>query len=292
MGDETTQSEKKGRKIRRLLKIFSLITSSVLFVFLLVIIFLNLYGVIPKISSEVIVIILVLTIITFSGSFTSFSIGNIFSMSRELKSAKDEIARLSNYNIALQKTVVSANQNISINNVSGIGITTADEKEIQKKEAEENSEENSETTSKQTKKKNLPNHKEFVDFVENQIEKIYNFEKINRNIAIQAKEASDAISGKSCIYDLHIRDRNYFVEVKGPVQYSTYLFNNLYLMLNKIFLFNKANNSNSHLELIFVYTNDEERDEIESMIKEIEKDFKNAKDAGLLRVEKYDYRKK
>lgn len=289
MGDETTQSEKKGRKIRRLLKIFSLITSSVLFVFLLVIIFLNLYGVIPKISSEVIVIILVLTIITFSGSFTSFSIGNIFSMSRELKSAKDEIARLSNYNIALQKTVVSANVNANQKQTNNFYYAApASPSDAKDKITEDESEMERSKSEIKISRANLVKRGIDEYIRETNVDE----SSIIRNIAIQYSSVQDSITHCPCVYDAYLRNANneIFLEIKGEISYSYNLFNRLYFMLNRIYMLNISTNLNAHLVLIFMKTSQDKQNVIEDTINKIKDNFSEAYyKTKILEIREYDY---
>lgn len=255
----------------------------------------------PKgtISSGIATLIVLLIVIALSESFDNFSVGKIFTMSREIKDKEKSLNKLDSENADLRRQLVnvvtSISQNQSSTNIIGlpdfakqIGVEIATHDEVNKKRDEE-SEESTELVRPIRK---LINHQRLEDIAFSKF-----LEKRNLTDTVLVKEAKlvtqfsgiDAISNIQPIYDGYINtgESEIFVEVKLSRLSSFMMRERVYLMLNKIFLYNKIRGANAHLNLLLVDIDIEENEKHKSRknVERIKDFFEPSIINGLLRIE-------
>lgn len=224
----------------------------------------------PKgsISTGMITLIIFLIIIVLSESFDNFSVAKLFTMTRELKTKDISIEKLDNQNNELRreiiKVVTSISQNQSSTNIIGfpdeiakrIGVQKATQDEITKKRSEE-SEDTPDST--QVIRKRI-NHQKLEEIV---FKKFLNQSNLSEyNLIKEAKLVTqfsgiDAISNIQPIYDGYINtgESEIFIEIKALRGLGIIMREQIYLMLNKIYLYNEIKNANAHLNLRLIPLN-------------------------------------
>jgi len=221
----------------------------------------------PKgsISTGIITLIILLVVIVLSESFDNFSVGKMLTMSREIKSKDTSISKLSSENTELRRELVnvvtSINQNQSSTNIIGfpddlakkMGVEKATDDEITKKRSEENEE----TSGRSRPVRKRVNHQKleeiaFSKFLENR--NLTDYDLIQEAKLVTQFSGIDAVSNIQPIYDGYINtgESEIFIEVKVSRVSSLMMRERVYLMLNKIYLYNKVKNANAHLNLLLI----------------------------------------
>ncbi|RXK08038.1 hypothetical protein [Halarcobacter bivalviorum] len=224
----------------------------------------------PKgsISTGMITLIILLVLIVLSESFDNFSVAKLFTVTRELESKETSIDKLDKQNTELRRELVnvvtSISQNQSSTNIIGlsddiakrIGVEKATEDEITDKRTEET--EDTINSSQQTYRR--INHQKLEEIAFTKFLRQCNLSEYN--LIKEAKLVTqfsgiDAISNIQPIYDGYINtgESEIFVEIKASRGISPLLREQIYLMLNKIYLYNKIKNANAHLNLLLVPLN-------------------------------------
>ena len=224
----------------------------------------------PKgsISTGMITLIILLVVIVLSESFDNFSVAKLFTITRELKSKDTSIEKLDTQNTELRRELVnvvtSISQNQSSTNIIGlpddiakrIGVEKATEDEITNKRSEESEDtsDNSQTTIKRINHQKLEEIA-FTKFLAQR--NLSEFNLIKEAKLVTQFSGIDAISNIQPIYDGYINtgESEIFIEIKVSRGFNPMMRERIYLMLNKIYLYNKIKNANAHLNLLFVPLN-------------------------------------
>lgn len=276
-----------------------------LVIFILFIITYSFLSIQPKgsISTGIITLILLLVIITLSESFDNFSISKLFTMSRDIKSKEDSIQKLNTENTELRKefvnVVTSISQNQSSTNIIGLpselaknmGIEKATEDEVSNKRSEENEESSNGNLNVRIRIDNQKVEEIAISkfLLKNNLSEL--------NLIKEAKLVTkfsgiDEISNVHPIYDAYIHndESEIFIEVKLIRRNNiTFLLRDrFYLMLNKIYLYNKIKKANAHLKIIFVPINTTDSDgnsSIQRSLDRLKEFFEPAIVKGILKID-------
>jgi len=255
----------------------------------------------PKgsISTGVITLIILLVVIVLSESFDNFSVAKLFTMTRELKSKDTSIEKLDNQNNELRRELVnvvtSISQNQSSTNIIGlpndiaksIGVEKATEDEITNKRSEES--EGATDISQPTRKR--INHQKleeiaFTKFLTQRNLSEYNL--IKEAKLVTQFSGIDAISNIQPIYDGYINtgESEIFIEIKVSRGFNPMMRERIYLLLNKIYLYNKIKNANAHLNLLLVPLNVDSNTDLRNQRQadKIKEFFEPAIVKGLLKI--------
>lgn len=221
----------------------------------------------PKgsISTGIITLILLLVVIVLSESFDNFNVIKLFSMSREIKTKEKSIDKLNSENTELRRELVnivtSFSQHQSSTNIIGlpteiaklIGVEKASEAEITKKRSEE-TESSSETTRPVRRSINIEKLEEIAMAKFLSDRNLSDYDLIKEAKLVTQFSGIDAVSNIQPIFDGYINtgESEIFIEIKASRGYILMLREKIYLMLNKIYLYNKLKNANAHMNLILV----------------------------------------
>ncbi|WP_372770803.1 hypothetical protein [Pseudoalteromonas sp.] len=231
----------------------------------------------PKgtISTGIITLIILLVVIVLSESFDNFSVGKMLTMSREIKAKDTSISKLNSENTELRKELVnvvtSISQNQSSTNIIGfsddiakkMGVEKATDEEITNKRTEESEE----STERSRPARRRVNHQKLEELAFShflQKRNLTDFDLIQEAKLVTQFSGIDAVSNIQPIYDGYINtgESEIFVEVKVSRASSIMMRERVYLMLNKIYLYNKVKKANAHLNLLLVDVEGEESDPI------------------------------
>lgn len=257
-----------------------------------------------EISAGIIILLCLLIILSLSEVFDSFSIGEIFKLSRvvkekqkEIEKKETELVKIETEKNQLLSQVISLSNNFSQRqsntNIYGwtpeglkqVSIQKADAEEIEElKKKEEQEDENSETP--QSRPKRLDSRKveelalrKFLALNNIDISKIY------REIKLQAFQGIDPISETSPIFDAYLNDidREVFFEVRHNRGYVSGMFmDRLYLMLSKIYHYRIIKKTTIFLNIILVeFPEDTSENKLFNKILEL---FQPALNNNLLRI--------
>ena len=252
------------------------------------------------ISAGMITLVILLVVIVLSESFDQFNVGKLLSLSREVNKKEQSINRLSNENTDLRKELVnvvtSINQNQSSTNIIGvsseeiakaIGVEKATQDEIEEKRTEEN-EERAEPVRPLRK---IINHNKleeiaFTKFLPTR--NLTDFNLIKEAKLVTQFSGIDAISNTQPIYDGYINtgEREIFIEIKIGRINAMMLRDRIYVMLNKIYLYNKIKKANAHLNLILVDVDGEndDRNRVQKNSDRLKEFFEPSILRGLLKI--------
>lgn len=222
----------------------------------------------PKgaISTGIISLLVLLVVIVLSENFDNFSVGKLLSMSREIKNKEHSIQKLNTENTGLRRDLVtmmtSISQVQSSTNIIGfpediakkIGVERASEDEVSEKITEENEDTpaNGKTENRKINYRQLRNLA-FAKFLAKR--GLSDFDLIKEAKLVSQFSGIDAVSNAHPIYDGYINtgESEIFIEVKAYRSSSLISARDrIYLMLNKIYLYNKIKNANAHMNLILV----------------------------------------
>ncbi len=260
----------------------------------------------PKgiITGGLILLILILIILVLSESFDNFSIGKIFSISREIKKKEIEISKLSNDNEKLRSQLVtiacSINQHQSSTNIFGFSddmikkiiVQKANEDEIKEKEADTALEAANLAVNKEGTITTPPRRPNYRKIEQLSINKFINDRNLqNYNLITEAKLVTqfhgiDPISNVQPIFDGYINtgDDEIFIEVKPSHSISYVWRDRLYVMLNKIHLYRSIKKVNAYLVLILTDIPTDENDRKQRYLNQVDDFFEPALTNSLLRI--------
>lgn len=234
-----------------------------------------------KITAEIVSCISFLLIICLSFFFDSIQIGKIGLLKNELKDKETQISNLQNFILKNQNT------NIVSNNFS---ISTETNKDVeQEKEKIQEEEEKNLKIKKELRKKMLQNaeQKYITNFCHT---KKIREEDLQKNVKIVESGTSDPISFYTPIFDYYYNCGfdSEFIVLKA-VGSNFYLIKfQLYMMLSKLYLYNKFSSNNNKLKLVLLY--ESPKNNKEDYSKSIKQDFSPACNSGLLSVESLNIR--
>ncbi|HGY0697320.1 TPA: hypothetical protein ACNUSR_000865 [Vibrio cholerae] len=252
------------------------------------------------ISAGMITLVILLVVIVLSETFDQFSVGKIFSLSKEVAKKNGSIVRLKNENTELRKELVnvvtSINQHQTSTNI--IGVSPADiakaigvEKATPDEITEKRTEEIEEIPERVRPIRRIIDHRKLEEIVFNNFLKTRNL--TNLDLIREAKLVTqfsgiDAISNTQPIYDGYINtgESEIFIEIKIARASTIMIRERVYLMLNKIYLYNKIKNANAHLNLILVDIGgeDDDRNRIQRNFELLKEFFEPSILRGLLRI--------
>ncbi|MGR6859974.1 hypothetical protein ACU5EH_06285 [Aliivibrio salmonicida] len=250
------------------------------------------------ISAGMITLVILLVVIVLSETFDQFSVGKLFSLSKEVAKKDESIIRLNNDNNDLRKELVnvvtSISQNQSSTNIIGvspediakaIGVEKATPDEIIEKRTEEN-EDNSERVKPIRRKIDYQKLEEiaFSKFLSTR--SLTDFDLIKEAKLVTQFSGIDAISNIQPIFDGYINtgESEIFIEIKFTRATGIMMRERVYLMLNKIYLYNKIKNANAHLNLILVDSDDESGHRVQRNSDRLKEFFEPSILRGLLRI--------
>jgi hypothetical protein len=265
-----------------------------------VMIFFNFFRTDPKgdINAGLITLLGFLIIVILSESFDSFSLGKILSLSRDNKKKETTVSQLSHENSKLREQIIniatSVTQNQSSTNIFGasdelmknFSVQQATEEEIA---AKDTTEEDSEERVSPTRRLNRRKLEEvsLVKFIkENELS---SFNLIKEAKLVSQFQGIDPVSNIHPIYDGYINtgDSEIFIEVR-PLRRSLFMSRErIYLMANKIHLYNLVKKANARLVLLFADTREGDIGR-RNPIDRLGEDFYPAITSGLLRIIKLD----
>ena len=255
----------------KLVKILKLTISSIIGIFIVVILIIN-FSQSKKImiSTQIICMIALLIVLLAINCFDYISIGEIRFIRKENTDLKNENIRLKNEIISIK---YSNNQNLTAN-FYGISVPNEEEKMNNKKE-KSSCEERRELNSKLE----LEAKERFCE--ENNIN-IKDLSEIKINV-------EDPILDKEILIDSYYNDgtRELFIELINPLA-SPLLIYQLYPKLYRVFMYKKAKNNNV-IMIIIVYgkTDEDKKDRHSSNINYLYKVFAPAIKNGILRIIDY-----
>ncbi|WP_224214396.1 hypothetical protein [Vibrio metschnikovii] len=252
------------------------------------------------ISASMITLVLILVVLILSESFDQFNVGKLLSLSREVQKKEKSIDSLNKENGELRRELVnvvtSISQNQSSTNIIGIspediaravGVEKATADEITEKRTQEN-EEISERVRPVRKRLDHQKLEEiaFVKFLSNR--NLTEFDLIKEAKLVTQFSGIDAISNTQPIYDGYINtgESEIFIEIKVARASGLMMRERVYLMLNKIYLYNKIKKANAHLNLILVDIDgeDDERNRFQRNNDRLKEFFEPSILKGLLRI--------
>ncbi|GMM70052.1 hypothetical protein MTsDn5_00040 [Alteromonas gracilis] len=233
----------------------------------------------PKgtISTGIITLVVLLVVIVLSESFENFSVGKLLTMSRVIKVKENSINKLNSENTELRRELVnvvtSISQNQSSTNIIGfpdelakkMGVEKATDDEISKKRDEESEE----STERVRPVRRRINHQKLEEIAFSKFlskRSLTEYDLIQEAKLVTQFSGIDAVSNIQPIYDGYINtgESEIFIEIKASRVSSIMMRERVYLMLNKIYLYNKVKNANAHLNLLLVDIDGENQDQLRS----------------------------
>lgn len=249
-------------------------------------------------GNGVLVVLALLVVLVLSESFNSFSIGSLFSLSREIEKRKAEVSDLKAENRELRSQVISIATNISqrqtSTNIVGLPqdlarmftVTAAEEKEVrEKQDAEQPAPEEAapRATAPRIDRRKLE-QRAIQQFLKNN-----DFEQfpLVREAKLMAQvELLDPVSTTSPIFDAYLNslDAEIFVEVQVVSRHSGMLFfrERLYVMLTKLSHYKALKKSNVFMSLVLVTMPGEGART--NQVSRLFSEFQPAISGGLLRI--------
>ena len=212
------------------------------------------------ISRSIITLVCLLIILVLSNSFDNFSIGKIFSMSREVKESKEKIKELEKEKTEILLKLInlnfqSQNSSITVNTGSNDSNTSLVVENLDKeeKETKEKEEENIKDNQENISRKRL-NPDKFQSLILN---KYYGKSKDDSLLMRDVKVVDqfqdiDSISNKPVYFDAYLKESNAetFIDIRKNGLPSVMFHDRLYVQLNKILMYRKNNEVNAQLLLI------------------------------------------
>lgn len=298
MSGQGKDSEKN--KFERLLII-------ILSLFIVFLIIYNYFYATPKgeINPGIIILLSFLVILSLSESFDNFSVGKIFSLQKTLRDKNTDISQFKTENVELRNQIVNISTSVSQGQMNATVVNTpelfanlynvkpAEKEEIDEKEKTEIEEEREDSTKTRTSSvRKMPRKKiNFKKLEKYGINKFINEYGLRHNFLINDAKLStdfynlDPISNYTPIFDGYVKtpDSDVFIEVKKGLNILSR--DRFYVMLSKIYHYNKVKKSNAYLVLILIDTTEE--DEKRDKIVQISRYFEPAISSGLLKIINY-----
>ena len=207
---------------------------------------------IGEIGTGLISLLAFLMVIILSEAFDNFSVGKVISLNRENSKKEKDVSSLKSENSELRKQIINiattVNQNQSSTNIFGMPddlmqklyVASASEDEVQEKQSSEDNQEIEEKSVRRRLSRDKLEDLSLNKFID---DNNYGLASLIRDAKLVTQfHGIDAITNEQPIYDGYLRDegKEIFIEVR-PSSMSTILWRErLYMMINKIFLYNKS----------------------------------------------------
>ena len=257
-------------------------------------------------SVTIIYIFLILLVLLFANHYEEISIGKVFELRRIIKEKEEEKENLQKRNDALinQITMMTTNicsqQNQSTLNLNGVNIETLKDllkvKEATPEEKDENKKQREDDAREAREMLNRDRSRRWHNLrvTEN---KFINYSLLNKKDAQKEVKMSDVVNALDPIttefpllFDGHYKvgEDDVFIEVK--MMASIIQRERIYIMLNRVKLYQEIKKNRASLHLIYLNVDKEGEDKIRyyEEIEKLKSIFKKSIENGLLKVEFYD----
>lgn len=258
-----------------------------------------------EISAGLLVILAFILVLVLSELFDNFSIGQLVTVSRELKRKEDEAKSLKEENSELRGHIVAISTNISqkqtSTNIVGLPTNLADMLTVRKAAPEEIETKNIEDQSSPLTTAEIPARPERnFDRAKAEDLAISKFVTVNNlqafNLIRDAKLSTqfsgiDPIMDTTPIFDgyLNTSDSEVFVEVR-PSPYAGMVFRDrLYVMLTKLHHYKTIKKANVYLALLLVNQPEYSSRPAPAYLDRIQREFGPAIASGLLRIHQTEF---
>ena len=250
------------------------------------------------ISGSIITLICLLIILVLSNSFDNFSIGKLFSMSREVKESKEKIRELEKEkNEILLKLInlnfQSKNSSVTVNTGSTNANTSlvVENLDQEEKETKEKEEEDIKDNQENISRKRLNNDK-FQNLI---LTKYYGISKNDSFLMRDVKVVDqfqdiDSISNKPVYFDAYLKESGSetFIDIRKNGLPSMIFHDRLYVQLNKILIYRK--NKEINVQLLLLLAKEKKSDEIRHQ-EMFHRFFDPAIRCGILQIVDIEYTK-
>ncbi len=238
-----------------------------------------------SLNAEIITLLGLMMILVLSESFDNFQLGKVISLSRKVKDQEQDIEERQQEANQLRQQLIQLSNNLTQNqsqnstNIIGfsediikqMAVEQASAEEILQKRQEENEGTQVKSETKPRRKINYAQLEQMV-FDEFLKDRALNESSLIREAKLITQFSGiDAVSNIHPIYDGYINngEKELFIEIK-TLRYANTITEKLYLKLNKVYLYNKLRNANSHLVLVLVNT-ESEADTPQKMQRQVDK---------------------
>ena len=253
---------------------------------------------IGEIGQGLIALLVLLVFIVLSESFDNFSVDKLISITRDRNKQKEKANELKRENVELRNQIINIattlNQNQSSTNIIGMPDNIISKFYVQKASQEEVEEKEKEDETREEEKpravRKRINRKVYENLVFNKF-----IEKNDLGLASLIRDAKlvtqfhgiDAITNMQPVYDGYINNdgKEIFILVRPSLTASIMWQERMYLLLNKIYLYNKVKNANAHLVVLLAELNEFNEASFRGREPEKFKEyFEPALTSGLLRI--------
>jgi hypothetical protein len=250
-----------------------------------------------QITTGIITLLSILLVLILSESFDNFSVGKLFTITREAKKKEKQVQKLEKEKSDLinQMITISNSQNQSQQHTNvygdyhapkGATVERASEQELEARESDEES-----------STEDIPKKEFRIDWRKAEAIALSKFiEKRDihsSNVIPEAKLVTqfhgiDPVSNHQPIFDGYYKDddKEIFIEFKPNRGFHMMLRERIYMMLSKLNHYQNVKKVNTHLELVWLNTPDEEPKS--RSIERFMQDFEPAIASGLLRISEID----
>lgn len=290
----------KDKKTNWFVRILIIILS----LFILVIIMVNFLFTVPKgeINYGIITLLLLVIVLVLSEVFDNFSIGKLISLNKENKVKDNNINILKDENKTLREEVINITslitQQQSNTNIIGIPNNFSSGISVEKSTDEESKEDDCISNENKTLEKNMKkriNIKKMEELAINEFFEKNDLVEYKINFIRDAKLVThfhniDPISNNQPVFDGYFKyfEKELFFEVIPMRSYMMMRIEKIYVMLNKIYLYNKVKKADAVLILIFVNLDYKNDMDYERRLNEFSDMFLPAIHTGILNIIKCD----
>jgi len=272
-----------------------------LIVFIAILIFFSFFRCAPfyNITAGIILLILIMSILVLSESFNTFSIGRLFSLSKEVEKKESERIELKKENAELRQSIIQLATNIQsqVNTtIQAQGTDILQLLKLVKADEKDKEESQQEIPISEQRKPSIPLHKMLHEIEEKAFEKF--FIKYNLILTNLLRDMTftdtfqniDPISNRKITFDGFYNSLigEQFFEVRPSNRMSSIFLDRLYIMLSKVLLYKNLKKINAELILLIVKIPNEEEGPVSYPIERLFDYFQPAISSGLLRVEIID----
>jgi ABC-type multidrug transport system fused ATPase/permease subunit len=247
-----------------------------------------------EISTSIITLLCILVIVVLSNSFDNFSLGKLFTMSRnvseykkkneQLEKEKNElILKFLSVNIQAQNSSNSVIINDKI--TESLSVRKANQEEIDENKREE------ENNDKILRPQRIDNEK-LNTLVLNKYFGVSKIDSVLRDAKVVTQfQGIDPISDKNVIFDAFYNDigKENFIKIQKNGYFSMIFHDRLYVLLNKVFHYRNRKNSNACLFLLIAKLPNNEMSHVDDRFKDF---FAPAIASGLLNIQYIDINEK
>ncbi|MEZ8454374.1 hypothetical protein AB4499_18445 [Vibrio cyclitrophicus] len=248
-----------------------------------------------QITTGIISLLSILLVLILSESFDNFSVGKLFTITREAKKKEKQVQKLEKEKTDLinQMITISTSQNQSQQHTNVYGDYHATKGASVEKASEEDLESEAIKTENERSQENSKRKKNRVDWIKVEniaLTKFLAKKDIHEsNIITHAKLMTkfhdiDPISEHQPIFDGYYKTegREVFIEFRPNRGYQMMQRDRIYMMLSKLNHYQNVKNVNAHLELVWMNTPEEEG--VHRPSERFARDFEPAIASGLLRI--------